>query len=47
MVELKREINDLAALLGQPNRYDIDQLMDESLDPIAQSGMPPGSPSST
>ncbi len=36
MVELKCEINELRAMLGQPKRYEIDQLTDETREPTAR-----------
>ncbi|MEX2091549.1 MAG: hypothetical protein WD971_02675 [Pirellulales bacterium] len=36
MVELKNEVNELAAMLRQPKRYDIDQLTDENRESVAQ-----------
>ena len=36
MVELKSEVNELAALLGQPKRYDVGQLTEEGRESISQ-----------
>jgi len=36
MVELKHEINEMTAMIGLPNRYEVEQLVDETREPISR-----------